>query len=65
MSAEELTEAGFRARTTFNSPLSIIKRAFDLKTNMRTLYRLGTYLSYAPLFRKEMYKKHGLRFGLR
>ena len=59
-----LTEAGFRARTVFNSPGSILRRAFDLKTNMRTLYRLSTYLTYAPLFRREMYKKHGLRFGL-
>jgi radical SAM superfamily enzyme YgiQ (UPF0313 family) len=65
MSAKALTETGFQARTTFNSPLSIIKRACDLKTNMRSLFRLSTFLAYAPLFRKEMYKKHGLRFGLR
>jgi radical SAM superfamily enzyme YgiQ (UPF0313 family) len=64
MSPEELTEAGFRARTTFNSPLSIIRRAFDFKTNMRSLLRLSTFLTYTPLFRKEMFKKHGLRFGL-
>ncbi|MBN1219733.1 MAG: B12-binding domain-containing radical SAM protein [Anaerolineae bacterium] len=64
MSPAELTEAGFRARTTFNSPLSIIRRTFDLKTNMRSLFRLSQYVAYAPLFRREMYKKHGLRFGL-
>jgi radical SAM superfamily enzyme YgiQ (UPF0313 family) len=65
MSPEELTDAGFRARTTFNSPLSIIRRAFDFKTNMRSLLRLGTFLRYAPLFRKEVYKKQDLQLGLR
>jgi radical SAM superfamily enzyme YgiQ (UPF0313 family) len=65
MSPEELTEAGFRARTIFNSPFSIIRRAFDFKTNMRSLFRLSTYVSYALLFRKEVYKKQGLKLGLR
>jgi len=65
MSADELTAAGLRARKVFNSPLSIARRAFDLKTNMRSLLRLSKYLTYAPLFRKEMYRKHGLKFGLR
>ncbi|PIE34180.1 methylase [candidate division KSB3 bacterium] len=64
MSPDELTEAAFHARTTFNSPLSIFKRAFDFKTNMRSLFRLGTYLSYAPLFRKEVHKKQGMKLGL-
>ena len=64
MSPDELTEAAFRARAAFNGPLSIIRRAFDVKTNMRSLFRLGTYLSYAPLFRKEVYKKQGMKFGL-
>ncbi len=65
MSPEELTEAGLHARAVFNSPLSIIRRAFDWKTNMRSPYRLGAYLTYNPLFRKEVFKKHGMRFGLR
>lgn len=65
MSPEELTEAGFRARTRFNRPLSIIRRAFDFKTNMRSLFRLGVYLNYAPLFRKEVYKKQDMKLGLR
>jgi radical SAM superfamily enzyme YgiQ (UPF0313 family) len=64
MSADELTEAGLRARKVFNSPYSIVRRALDFKTNMRSLLRFSTYLAYTPLFRKEMYKKHGLRFGL-
>lgn len=65
MSPDELTQAGLRARAAFNSPLSIIRRACDFKTNMRSLLRFSAFLSYAPLFRKEVYKKHGMRFGLR
>jgi radical SAM superfamily enzyme YgiQ (UPF0313 family) len=64
MSAEELTEACFYARSQFNSVGSIIRRAFDFKTNMRSLYRFGVYLRYNPIFRKEVFKKHGMRFGL-
>jgi len=64
MSADELTEAGFYARATYNSIGSIIRRAFDFKTNMRSLFRLGIYATYNPLFRKETFRKHGLRFGL-
>ncbi|KDR96620.1 Radical SAM superfamily enzyme YgiQ, UPF0313 family [Peptoclostridium litorale DSM 5388] len=64
MSADELTEACFEARKIFNSPASIIKRAFDFKTNMSSLYRLAIYASYNPLFRKEVFKKQGMIFGL-
>jgi radical SAM superfamily enzyme YgiQ (UPF0313 family) len=63
MSADELTEAGFRSRKQFNSLGSIVRRAFDFKTNMRSPYRLGLYMAYNPLFRKEVFKKHGMRFG--
>ena len=64
ISPEELTELGFHCRAKFNSPLSIVRRAFDLKTNMRSLLRLGAYLRYAPLFRKEVYKKQDMQLGL-
>ncbi len=64
MLADELTEAGFYARSRYNSIGSIIRRAFDFKTNMRSLLRLGIYAIYNPLFRKETFRKHGLRFGL-
>lgn len=62
MSAEELTEAGFRARSTFNSVGSIFRRAFS-GANMQSVQRLGIYLVYTSLFRKETFKKHGLRLG--
>jgi radical SAM superfamily enzyme YgiQ (UPF0313 family) len=64
MSPDELTEACFRARAAFNSVGSIVKRAFDFKTNMRSLYRFGIYVGYNPIFRKEVFKKHAMRFGL-
>ena len=31
---------------------------------MRTPLKLGVYLAYNPLFRKEVFKKQGLHFGL-
>lgn len=63
MSAVELTEVSFWCRKVFNSPWSIFKRALEPKTNMGTLYRFFTYLIYNPLFRKEVFKKQGMRFG--
>lgn len=64
MSADELTEAGFSLRSRFNAPSAIFRRAFNPAT-IRSAYRLALYLNYAPLFRKEMFKKHGMRFGTR
>ncbi len=64
MTADELTEISFDCRRRFNSARSIFVRAFEPHTNMRTPYRFLTYLMYNPLFRKEVFKKQGLRFGL-
>ena len=64
MTPDELTDISFDCRRRFNSPMSIFTRALELRTNMRTPYRFMTYLIYNPLFRKEVFKKQGLRFGL-
>lgn len=64
MTADELTAISFDCRKRFNSPMSIVKRALELRTNLRTPYRFFTYLIYNPLFRKEVFKKQGMRFGL-
>lgn len=64
MTPKELTESSFWCRSYFNRPASIISRAFEIHTNMRTPYRLLTYLIYNPLFRKEVFKKQGMEFGL-
>lgn len=65
MTADELTEISFDCRSRFNSPSSIFKRALEPRTNLRTPYRFMTYLIYNPLFRKEVFKKQGLKFGLK
>jgi radical SAM superfamily enzyme YgiQ (UPF0313 family) len=64
MTPQELTEVAFYCRKKFNTPLAILYRMFDFKTNMRTPKKLLTYLIYNPLFRKEVHKKQGLKFGL-
>ena len=64
MSSDELTDACLRARTAFNSIGSIVRRAFDFRTNLRSPVRLGVYLAYNPIFRKEVFKKQGMKFGL-
>jgi radical SAM superfamily enzyme YgiQ (UPF0313 family) len=64
MTPEALTEAGFLARAQFNSLGSIFRRIFDLKTNMRSLSRLGIFLAYSRIFRREVFKKQGMRLGV-
>ena len=65
LTPDELTEISFDCRQRFNSVGSIISRAMEPRTNLRTPYRFMTYLLYNPLFRKEAFKKQGLRFGLK
>ena len=63
MTADELTETAFWCRKTFNNPSSIFRRAFEPSTNMRSMYRLLTYLIYNPIFRREVFNKQGITFG--
>ena len=63
MSHQKLTELCFGARSRWNSWGSIIRRLSDFKTNLRTLGRLGIFLRYNSLFRKETFKKQGLFLG--
>lgn len=63
LSADALTEACFRARRHFNSPPSIARRLADRRTNAKDLWSLATYCTYNPLFRRETFKKHGMRLG--
>ena len=65
MSPDQLTEACHEARKRFNSIPSLFYRFSDMKTNLRTLWKVGTYWKYTTLFRREVYKKHGMRFGLK
>ncbi len=65
MSPDELTESCHMIREKFNSVPSLLYRFSDVRTNLRTLWRAAAYWRYATLFRKELYKKHGMRFGLK
>ena len=65
MSADELTSICHEARTRFNSLPSLLYRFSDLRTNLRTAQRAWAFSKYMLLYRKEVYKKHQMRFGLR
>lgn len=65
MTADELTDACHEARKKYNTIPSLLYRFSDIKTNLRTLWSVAAYWKYTVLFRKEVYKKHGMRFGLR
>lgn len=64
MSAAELTKACHTARVRYNTPLSLMYRFGDVRTHLRSLPRVAAYWYYTLIFRKEVYKKHGMRFGL-
>jgi radical SAM superfamily enzyme YgiQ (UPF0313 family) len=65
MTADELTEVCHEARKQFNSMGSLLYRFSDVKTNLRTLWSVAAYWKYTLLFRKEVYQKHRMRFGLK
>ncbi len=65
MTADELTEVCHEARKRFNSISSLIYRFSDLRTNMKTLWSIAAYWKYTTLFRREVYQKHHMRFGLK
>ncbi len=65
MTPLELTHACHRARSSFNSIPSLFRRFSDVKTTLSSVRRASLFWMYAPLFRKEVFQKHGLRFGLR
>jgi radical SAM superfamily enzyme YgiQ (UPF0313 family) len=63
MTPDELTEACWYCRDHWNRPGSILRRAWDAKTHLSSLTRLGIYFTYNRLFARETYKKQGMRFG--
>jgi radical SAM superfamily enzyme YgiQ (UPF0313 family) len=65
MTPDELSDACHLARKKFNSLISLMYRFSDVKTNVKTLWRAASYWRYTTLFRKELYKKHKMRFGLK
>ncbi len=65
MTPDELTEVCHIARKRFNTIPSLIRRFADVKTNARTLQRMAVFWKYTTIFRSEVYRKHGMRFGLK
>ena len=65
MTADQLTEAAWACRQRWSSLPSIVRRALDRSTNMSSPTRFALYLMYNPLFRREAFKRQGLRLGTR
>lgn len=63
MASDELRDACYHARLSFNTVSSIVSRAFDFKTNARSFWSFCTYMAYNPLFRNQMYTKHRMQLG--
>lgn len=64
MSPDELTEACWECRYKWNNKLAILQRMWDFKTHLSSLYRLGIYLTYNPIYGRESWRKQGMLFGL-
>ncbi len=65
MTADQLTEAGWDCRRRWSSWPSIARRVLDKQTNLASLYRFATYCAYNPLYRREAFKRQGMRLGVR
>jgi radical SAM superfamily enzyme YgiQ (UPF0313 family) len=65
MTATELEEGCYRARTRFNTLSSIARRAFDRRTNLSSLYNLGVFLAVNLISRTEIHRKQDAPLGAR
>ncbi len=65
MTADELTDTCHRARKKFNSVPSMLYRFSDIRSNLKLLSWTAMFWKYTTLFRKEVYRKHSMRFGLK
>lgn len=63
MTADQLTEGCLFARREFYRASSIFQRAFEFKTNCRSLARLGVYTLANVLSKRELKKKLGQPLG--
>jgi radical SAM superfamily enzyme YgiQ (UPF0313 family) len=65
MTADELTEVGWRCRQRWSSPGSIVRRALDPATHLHSIERFAVYCAYNPLFRRASFRKQDMRLGTR
>lgn len=63
MTPEQLTEGCFRARKKFNTFSSIMLRALNKKTHLKSFYHLKMYFLANLISKKEIYKKQDMRLG--
>jgi radical SAM superfamily enzyme YgiQ (UPF0313 family) len=63
MTASELTEGCFAARTRFNTWRSISQRLFDWQTNFRSPYRAAIFCAANLVSRREIYSKQARHLG--
>lgn len=59
MTAQELTDNCYRARTEFNTFSNIVKRGFDFRAHLKSPYHAAVYLLANLVSRYEIRKKHG------
>ena len=63
MTAEELREGCYRARTKFNTVRSIVRRAMNPRANLRSPSRAGLYFLSNVISRREIHAKQDSRLG--
>jgi radical SAM superfamily enzyme YgiQ (UPF0313 family) len=63
MTADELTEGCYGARTRFNTTISLAKRVLDPRTHLRNPRRLGIYLLSNRVSKREIHAKQGQHLG--
>lgn len=63
MTAEQLAEGCYWARTQFNKYNSILRRALDFGANCRSLHNVSIYLATNMINRREIHRKQGLPLG--
>jgi len=63
MSAEQLAQGCYRAKTDFNKAGSIAHRALNLRANLRSPYNAGVFLAANWVSRREIHRKQGQTLG--
>jgi radical SAM superfamily enzyme YgiQ (UPF0313 family) len=63
MTAEELTEGCYWARTQFHKVVSIFRRGIDFEANAKSVKYLGLYLLTNLISRREIHVKQWRRLG--
>jgi radical SAM superfamily enzyme YgiQ (UPF0313 family) len=63
MTAEQLMQGCYQARSEFNRSRNIVRRALDRQANCRDLYRAAAFFAANITSRREIHNKQGRRLG--